>query len=196
MKTNLSRCLNTLALSSGVLLTALALLAVACGSRGGNTGVNVEPAASAPAGAAAAKDQNACHLFTHEEVSALVGKKIVMADQTEAGETWSTCQWEDESGQALFILTVYWSNGKQEWETWRAAQGLGEQALKQAEGVGPGDVVKQGPVAGIGDAAFFSDLLPSLVLKGDVLFEMNLFFVPNAETKFAGLAQRLLAKIE
>jgi len=57
-------------------------------------------------------------------------------------------------------------------------------------------VVKQGPVAGIGDAAFFSDLLPSLVLKGDVLFEMNLFFVPNAETKFAGLAQRLLAKIE
>jgi len=189
MKTNLSRSINASVLSLSVLLTALALLAVACGN-------NAKPTIPTPAGAAAAKDQNACHLFTHEEVSALVGKKIVMADQTEAGETWSTCQWEDESGQALFILTVYWSNGKQEWETWRMARGLSDQLLKQAEGVGPGDVVKQGPVAGIGDAAYFSELLPSLVLKGDVLFEMNLFFVPDAETKFAGLARKLLAKIE
>ena len=51
-------------------------------------------------------------------------------------------------------------------------------------------------MAGIGDGAYFSELLPSLVLKGDVLFEMNLFFVQSAETRFASLAQKLLATIE
>jgi len=189
MKTNLSRSINASVLSLSVLLTALALLAVACGN-------NAKPTILTPAGAAAAKDQNACHLLTVEEVSELVGKKIVTSAQREAGKTWSTCDWKTEQDMSLFSITVYWSNGKQEWETWRMARGLSDQLLKQAEGVGPGDVVKQGPVAGIGDAAYFSELLPSLVLKGDVLFEMNLFFVPDAETKFAGLARKLLAKIE
>lgn len=146
--------------------------------------------------ATAAKDQNACHLLTQDEVSTLVEEKIVMRDQTEAGDNWSTCDWQTEKGVTLFTLTVYWANGKEEWDTWRAAQGLGSEIVKQAEGISPDNVVKQGPVAGIGDGAYFSGLLPSLVLKGDVLFEMNMFFVPKAETKFAGLARKLLAKIE
>ena len=189
---NISRIIRT-----WILFLLVFSLAVACstGSREG-AGAGSKTATPAPSKAVGGKDQNACHLLDHEEVSALVGKKIVMRDQTEAGETWSTCQWNDERGMPLFIMTVYWSNGKQEWETWRMARGLSDQLLKQAEGVGPGDVVKQGPVAGIGDAAYFSELLPSLVLKGDDLFEMNLFFVPDAETKFAGLARKLLAKIE
>ncbi|MGQ9598494.1 MAG: hypothetical protein ACUVWZ_03660 [Anaerolineae bacterium] len=141
------------------------------------------------------QDPNACHLLSHEQVSALVEETIVMRDQTDAGETWSTCEWQDENGLSLFMLTVYWAKGRQEWETWRIAQGLGDEALKQAEGVSADDVVHQGPVAGIGDAAYFSTLLPSLVLQGDVLLEINLFFVPNAEAKFAPLARQLLAAI-
>lgn len=174
------------------------MMAAGCGSGGqrADTSTAANTAIPTPAAADVAQDQNACHLLTREEVSALVEEKIVMSDQTDAGETWSTCEWEGESVTARFMLTVYWANGKQEWETWRAAQGFSEQVLKQAEGVSPGDVVKQGPVAGIGDAAYFSELLPSLVLKGDVLFEMNLFFAPRAETKFASLARKLLAKIE
>lgn len=173
------------------------LAATGCG--GGQregAGVAANTATPTPSGAEAVKDQNACHLLTHEEVSALVEEKIVMADQTEADETWSTCEWQDENGTPLFYLTVYWANGKQEWETWRIAQGLGNKAIEQAEGVNPDGVVKQGLVAGIGDAAYFSELLPSLVLKDDVLLEMNLFFVPHAETKFAGLAQKLLEEIK
>lgn len=169
---------------------------------GGKSTSSPVPAAGKPANAAstgalgAGKDQNACHLLDQVEVSALVDDKIVMRDQTEAGDTWSTCSWETEKGVSLFSMTVYWSKGKQEWETWRMAQGAGNQAVKQAEGVGAGNVVKSGLVAGIGDGAYFSKLLPSLVLKGDTLFEMNLFSVTNPETKFAGLAQKLLAKIQ
>jgi len=93
-----------------------------------------------------------------------------MADQSEAGDTFSTCDWEDAAGVCAFGLTVYWSGGKEQWETWRLAQGLGDAALKSAEGVAASAVVKQGLVPGIGDAAYFSPVLPSLVLKGDTLF--------------------------
>jgi len=56
--------------------------------------------------------------------------------------------------------------------------------------------VKQGLVPGIGDAAYFSPLLPSLVLKGDTLFEIKFALAPKADAKFAPLAARLLAKVE
>jgi hypothetical protein len=145
--------------------------------------------------AKAATDRNACHLLTHAEVSALVQRKVTMADQTEASDTFSSCDWEDESGTFAFGLTVYWSGGKEQWETWRLAQGLGNAALKRAEGVESGAVVKQGLVPGIGDAAFFSPVLPSLVLKGDTLFEIKFSLAAKADAKFAGLAAKLLAKL-
>ena len=151
-------------------------------------------ATKAPAKAGAA-DRNACHLLTHAEVSEIAGRKVLMADQVEAGDTFSTCDWEDEAGVSAFSLTVYWSGGKEQWETWRLAQGLGDAALKSAEGVSGSEVVKQGPVPGIGDAAYFSPLLPSLVLKGDTLFEIKFSLAPKADAKFAPLAAKLLAKV-
>ena len=177
------------------ILLILALVAACGGGTGQDTSATSGTAPPVPSAAQDGKDQNACRLLTHDEVSELVGETIVMSDQTDAGETWSTCQWENERGLPLFSLTVYWTNGKEQWDAWRAAHGLGQQAMKQAEGVGPDDVVKQGPVAGIGDAAYFSPILPSLVLKGDVLVEMNLFFVTHADARFAGLAAKLVAKI-
>lgn len=166
----------------------------ACG--GGNEPNKVASSkAEASSPSAAKQDRNACHLLAHDEVSALVEKEIVMSDQVEAGETWSTCQWEDKDGQALFTLTAYWTEGKSTWEAWRTAQGLGDRYFQKAEGVRPDEIVKQGPVPGIGDAAYFSELLPCLVLKGDTLFEFNMFFVPNPGTKFRPLAEKLLAKV-
>jgi hypothetical protein len=167
------------------------IVAVGCGGGKPDTAVGA-PAASA----SAEKDQNACHLLTHEEVSALVEHPVTLADQTEAGDTWSTCDWETADGNFAFGLTVYWSGGKEQWDTWRTAQGLGDQALRRAEGVSVDSVVSQGLVPGIGDAAYFSELLPSLVLEDDVLFEIKLALAPRAGAKFAGLATKLLAKLE
>jgi hypothetical protein len=47
----------------------------------------------------------------------------------------------------------------------------------------------------LGDAAYFSDLLPSLVLKGDVLLELNMALLEDPESKFRPLAEKLLARI-
>lgn len=143
----------------------------------------------------AAADRNACHLLTPEEVSQIAGRRVTMADQAEAGDTFSTCEWEDEAGVSVFGLTVHWSGGKEQWEAWRIAQGLGDAALKSAAGVGGSDVVKQGLVPGIGDAAYFSPVLPSLVLLGDTLLEIKFSLAPAADTQFAGLATKLLGRL-
>jgi hypothetical protein len=174
------------------LVVIAGIVVAAC--RGGAPEPAKAGGASNKAPAKAAADRNACHLLTHDEVSEIAGRKVTMADQTEAGDTFSTCDWEDEAGVFAFGVTVHWSGGKEQWETWRLAQGLGDAALKSAEGVPAGAVVKQGLVPGIGDAAFFSPVLPSLVLKGDTLFEIKFSLAPGADAKFAGLAAKLLAK--
>jgi hypothetical protein len=137
---------------------------------------------------------NACRLLTSPEINALTERKVIMAEVVEAAPERSICQWEDAAGLA-FKLTVYWVGGKQGWETWRAAQGMGGDVLSKAEGVHPDSIVKQGVVAGVGDAAYFSELLPSLLLKGDVLAEMELSLVPHPEKKFLKLAKTLLARM-
>ena len=200
-------------------LAAIAGLALAS-CRGGAPEASSSGAVARGGPANAPTDRNACHLLTHDEVSEIAGRKVLMADQIEAGDTFSTCDWEDEAGVSAFSLTVYWSGGKEQWETWRLAQGMGDAALKSAEGVSGSDVVKQGPVPGIGDAAlksaegasgsevvkqglvpgigdaaYFSPVLPSLVLKGDTLFEIKFSLAPKADAKFIPLAARLLEKV-
>jgi hypothetical protein len=173
-----------------LLVVITGLVVAAC--RGGTPESAAPGAAAQTAPAKVQADRNACHLLTHEEVSEIAGRKVTMADQTEADDTFSTCDWEDEGGVFAFGLTVYWSGGKEQWETWRLAQGLGDVALKSAEGVPASAVVKQGLVPGIGDAAYFSPVLPSLVLKGDTLFEIKFSLAPKADARFAGLAAKLI----
>jgi hypothetical protein len=100
----------------------------------------------------------------------------------------------------VFILTVYWKGGKNQWNASTAALKAGDNTLAGAEGVGidslaKAGVVKAGPVQGLGDAAYFSDLLPSLVLKGDVLLELNMALLKEPERKFRPLVEKLLARI-
>jgi hypothetical protein len=137
---------------------------------------------------------NACRLLTSPEINALTEKKVIMAEVVEAARERSICQWEDAAGLA-FKLTVYWVGGKQGWETWRAAQGMGGAVLSKSEGVHPDSVIQQGVVPGVGDAAYFSELLPSLLLKGDVLAEMELSLIPHPAKKFRKLATTLLPRM-
>ena len=137
---------------------------------------------------------NACRLLTSPEIDALTEKQVIMANVEEAAPERSICLWEDATGLA-FKLTVYWTGGKQGWETWRVAQGLGGATLSAAEGVEPDSVIEQGVVPGLGDAAYVRELRPSLLLKGDVLAEMELSLIPHPERKFRRLATTLLSRM-
>jgi len=171
-------------LTAGAWLLAIAVLAGPDGARHATT------AQTTPAKAS----YNACRMLTSPEINALTETDVLMAEVVEAAPARSICQWEDSAG-LVFKLTVYWSGGKQGWETWRAAQGMGGAILSKAEGVRTDSIIEPGVVPGLGDAAYFSKLLPSLLLKDDTLVEMELSLVPHPEKKFRKLATTLLSRM-
>jgi hypothetical protein len=152
----------------------------------GSTGSPPPPTAGAT--------RNACRLLTSDEVTGLE-PSAELANVVAEEPGYSECSWEDKDGIALIGLKVYWSGGRQQWDTWRMAQGLGERIMQQSEGVGLDSIVKQGLVPGLGDGAYFSPLLPSLLLKGDVLVELMMPTVIAPEAKFRPLATKLLDRI-
>ena len=176
-----------------LLILGVVVVLGACGGGSHDADATKDEAASSSdesEGQSAGEDRNACHLLSHEEVSELVGRTMTMRDQTEASDTYSTCDYSNAEDQFAFGMTVYWEGGKEQWEVWQAASGMAKNLFEEQEGVDINEIVSQGPVAGVGDAAFFSELLPSLILKGDILFELNLALVPEAGKKFRGLAEK------
>jgi hypothetical protein len=144
-------------------------------------------------------EHHICRLLKPDEVKVLLAPTIVLANVIEEGPVRSVCQYEDDQSP-VFILTVYWKGGKDQWNASTAAMKAGDKMLAGAEGVGvdslaKAGVVKAGPVKGLGDAAYFSDLLPSLVLKGDVLLELNMALLKDPESKFRPLVEKLLSRI-
>ena len=120
-------------------------------------------------------EHHVCRLLKPDEVKTLLAPTIVLANIIEEGPLRSVCQYED-ARSPVFILTVYWKGGKNQWNASTAA-------------------LKAGPVKGLGDAAYFSDLLPSLVLKGDVLLELNMALLKDPESKFRPLVEKLLERL-
>jgi hypothetical protein len=144
-------------------------------------------------------DHHVCRLLKPDEVKALLGPTIVLANVIEEGPERSVCQYEDAKSP-VFILTVYWKGGKNQWNASTAALKAADKMLAGSEGVGidslaKAGVVKAGPVQGLGDAAYFSDVLPSLVLKGDILLELNMALLKNPGSMFRPLVETLLARI-
>ncbi len=144
-------------------------------------------------------EHHVCRLLKPDEVKVLLAPTIVLANVIEEGPVRSVCQYEDDQSP-VFILTVYWTGGKDQWNASTAAMKAGDKMLAGAEGVGidslaKAGVVKAGPVKGLGDAAYFSDLLPSLVLKGDVLLELNMALLKDPASKFRPLVEKLLSRI-
>ena len=81
-----------------------------------------------------------------------------------------------------------------------ASLAMSDKMLAGSEGVGIDSLakageIKAGPVEALGDRAYFSDVLPSLVLKGDVLLEMNLALLKDAGAKFRPLEKLILGRI-
>lgn len=150
--------------------------------------------------APAQSQRHICRLLQADEVQTFLGPTVALANVVEDEPERSTCQYEDKDGSPVFILTAYWKGGKNQWNASSVARKAGDKMLADAEGVGidslaKAGVVKAGPVQGLGDAAYFSEMLPSLVLKGDILLELNMALLKNPAAKFRPLAEKLLARI-
>jgi hypothetical protein len=173
---------------------ALCCALAACGGSesgdGGDDAGAAEGAAGTPSGA-----RSACDLVTAAEMQAITGEPVEVRPG-EGAATYSKCEyWGTVNEVPYFSLTAYWSGGREQWEIHASAMGLAADLFREAEGVELDSIVQAGPVAGLGDAAIYADLTPAVVLRGDQMLEMYLFYLPDAKRNFRPLTEKILARL-
>lgn len=172
---------------------ALCWALVACGgSDSPERSAGRDPSAAAAADAPA---RSACDLITGAEMEAIVGEAVEVRPGP-AGPTESKCEyWGSVNKLPYFSLTAYWRGGREQWEIHASGYGQAADLMRQAEGVELDSIVQPGPVPGLGDAAIYAELLPAVVLDGDRMLEMYLFYLPNAKRQFRPLAEKILSRL-
>jgi hypothetical protein len=175
------------------------LVAAGCASESSeeqDRGSEVADAPSAGASAGHAEAGDACALIRPEEVAAIVGEPV-RARPEAARPNKSSCMYENrESGRPWLGITVTWSGGRESWEIMQSGTDLAVGVMSEDfSDVNVDSIVRPGPVPGLGDAAVFSDIMPSAILEGDVLIEMLVTFLPEPERHFVPLGRKALARL-
>jgi hypothetical protein len=135
-------------------------------------------------------------VLSEAEVAALAGEAVTARPAKRGGPTWSGCEWFGRTTKTPYLgLTVYWSGGREQWDIRGAGYAMAKDVTGAAEGADLDSIVKPGPVAGLGDAAIFADLMPAAVLEGDRMVELMVFHLPGAKAKFRPLAAKVLERI-
>jgi hypothetical protein len=188
----LQRLIRAVAVVSSAVATA-----AGCGGDSGSSGgqgASKDKAAASASAKRTGADRNACDLLTVAEVSAAAGVPVT-AKETHRETGRSDCEWDAADGMPRFQLVGYWTGGKDGWDILASSRGMAKDIIQKEEGVRLDSIVKAGPVFGLGDKAFFSPLLPSLVLKGDVLLEFTWVLLPKPEAQFRPLATRAMSRL-
>ena len=137
-------------------------------------------------------------MLTGEDVSAILGQTLEARPDPDDphGPTHSSCGDYPAGGYGVLYLTIQWSGGRDQWEAWQTATAWAGQAWEQAEKVDLDSITGASLVSGLGDRASFGGILPSLVLKGDVLLEFKLALITDEEKNFPLLAKAALARLD
>jgi len=150
------------------------------------------------AAAASGKEQtklNACALVDREEIEAIAGQPLTMLNDIQA-EDQSTCELSDKNGTPLVYVTVHWKGGKELARAQQAGLSMAKQMLND-EDVDIEELTGSGKVRGLADKAFYSNLMPSWVLKGDVMIEVISPRFPGEQTKkvFLAVVKKALSRL-
>ena len=140
--------------------------------------------------------RSACEVLTAEDVSAFLGQTLkARPDPEDQGSSYSSCGYYPGEGPGVLYLTVYWQGGQEEWNTWQTATRYAGQTWEQIEKVDLNKITGACLVSGLGDRAYFGGIMPSLVLKGDILLEFKLALVTDEKRNFPMLAKSALARL-
>ncbi|HZD70570.1 MAG TPA: hypothetical protein VFA45_17250 [Actinomycetes bacterium] len=139
---------------------------------------------------------DACALIRADEVAAIVGEPVTARPEGVLPNK-SSCMYENEATRMTwFGITVTWSGGRESWEIMQSGTALAVEIMgEEFSDVNVDSIVTPGPVPGLGDAAVFSDIMPSAILEGDVLIEMLVTFLPEPERHFVPLGRKALARL-
>lgn len=130
--------------------------------------------AAAPATSAASSRpaQNACALVAREQLEAIANEKLEMLHNIEQ-EGKTVCEVKSAASKmTLIYVTVYWRQGKELARINQAATGMAKQMMKNDQNADIEQLTGSGKMRGLADKAYYSDLMPSWFLKGDVLIEV------------------------
>lgn len=175
-----------------VLLAGLA----ACGGSDAANGRETARATAGQDGAAESPDaRSACELASEAEIGAIAGE-AVSAKPGKGGPGYSSCEyWGAVSKAPVLGVTAWFRGGREAFEIYRSGMGMAADMIWSAEGVELDSIVQPGPVPGLGDAAVYAELVPSVVLDGDRYLELFLFYLPDAKAKFRPLSELLLSRM-
>ena len=181
-----------------VLATAAASVAIGCGQQTPASAGPEKTAQASPAGAAPAKGQakqNACALFDREDIEAIAGQPLTMLHDIQE-EDQSACELSAKDGTTLLTVTVHWKGGKELARIWGAGLSMAKQALNDEE-VDIEELTGSDKVRGLADKAYYSDVMPSWVLKGDIMIEIIAPRFPGEQTKkaFLAVARKALSRL-
>lgn len=187
-----------------VRFTALTIgLTLAMGGCGGNSSSR-DAGTSAGAGTATAATpgsetarRNACDFVNRAEVEAIIGKAVTLLHDIQS-DTETACELSDAANSkvTLVVVTVVWTGGKAEADAEKAAVAMGRSLMNEKD-VDIEALTGSGAAAGLADAAYYSDVMPSWLLKGDVLIKVIAPTSPGEQTKriYLSVAKMALARL-
>ena len=177
-------------------IAVASLVLAACG--GGEQPASEPPQDSegSTAGATEAEPvRSACDLLMREDIEAIAGEPIDVRSIA-TGRTESKCEYWGTLQQVPYLgLTAYWTGGQEQWDIQASGYAAAAELFRAAEGVELDSIVQPGPVPGLGDAAIYADLVPSVVLEGDVLLELFVFYLPDSRRHFRPLVEKALSRL-
>lgn len=184
--------------SVGVLVLA-GFVVVACGQSSRDTSGSAAGAqAPAPASAAATgtKKQNACEFVDRAAIETMAGKSLDMMHVIEDTDQ-TVCELADpQNNIVVFSVTVDWKGGKEMARVEAAAMSMARQMLNDDD-TDIMEVTGSEKVRGLADKAFYSDVMPSWILKGDVMIHIlaPTFNHENTKKAFLLTAKKALSSL-
>ena len=129
--------------------------------------------------------RNACDFVDRAEIEKMAGTALNVVHDIQDTDL-TVCEMTDPTSKiAIFSVTVYWSGGKDRARAQEAALSMAQQMLKNAEDADMAALTGSEKAPGLADKAFYSDVLPSWVLKGDVMIEIIAPTWDHAKTRKA-----------
>ena len=153
------------------------------------------PQSTSGAGAQAPR-KNACALFDRAVIEAISGGPLEALHDIEE-ENKTTCELRQPGkSEVIVYVTVHWSGGKELARINQAAMSMAKQKLND-EDVDIEAITGSEKVRGLADKAYYSDVMPSWLLKNDVLIEVLSPGYGHEKTKavFVAVAKQALTRL-
>lgn len=154
-------------LTVGVLVLGIGAFGFGCGGGGSDSTASDtgDQASATPA------TRDACALVDVPAIEAIAGIKLV-TEPTSEGARKTGCELRDASNATPVVyVTVLWSGGKEQAQIERAGMGLAAKLMNEP-GIDIAELTGSTDQPGLADDAFYSNLMPSWVLKGDVMIQV------------------------